>query len=467
MDREGEECGEIKELPLHFHSIFIADLEDFMSKLSILAARTSHALLSLAGRGGSLPGSIALRLDPDSLKHLHFRGPVILVTGTNGKTSTANMISSLFEKAGKKVVTNRKGDNLKAGITTALLLHASGSGEVDADVVVLEVDELNIRHVLPYLPVSTLVVNNFFRDQLDRAREMEQLIESIENVLPDYKGTLVLNGNDPNTARLALKAPHAKASYFGIGENKYSFKTAKEASEGKFCPVCSSRLEYDFYQYSHIGKFHCPNCGFKTPPLDVELKDIDLNRQTFLYDGQKYQGPYEGMYSMYNYAAVLAILRQYGLPQSAFELMLKDAPHPAGRNERFKKEGKEVILNLVKNPTGANEVMKVIERDGTKKAIVIVLNDREQDGTDVSWIYDTQFEKFMNPQTECVICSGTRAGDMALRMYYGGCSCELSIESPIEKAVSQALKKCDTVYVVATYTALLPSRKAIEKEMAL
>ncbi|MBF0580297.1 DUF1727 domain-containing protein [Erysipelotrichaceae bacterium RD49] len=436
-----------------------------MSKLSILAAKTSFSLLSLIGRGGSLPGTIALKVDPQSLNKLKFRGPVILVTGTNGKTSTANMISSLFEKAGKKVVSNRKGDNLKAGITAALLQNAKGDGTIDADVVVLEVDELNIRHILPFLPVSMLVVNNFFRDQLDRAREMEQLIESIENVLPEFKGTLVLNGNDPNTVRLALKAPKAKALYFGLDKNQYSFQESKEASEGKFCPRCNTKLEYDYYQYSHIGRFHCPNCGFETPKLDVQLDAIDLNRQTFHYGGHKFQGPYEGMYSMYNYAAVLTAAQKYNLPLSAFEKMLKDAPHPAGRNERFEKGSKEVVLNLVKNPTGANEVMKVIERDGTRKAVVIVLNDREQDGTDVSWIYDTQFEKFMNPQTIGVICSGTRAGDMALRMYYGNYAGDLSVEPGIEAAVHQALDKSDTVYVVATYTALLPSRKAIKKEL--
>lgn len=436
-----------------------------MSKLSILAAKTSFKLLSLVGRGGSMPGTIALKVDPNSLSKLHFRGPVILVTGTNGKTSTANMISSLFEKAGKKVVSNRKGDNLKAGITSALLQNTKGDGTVDADVVVLEVDELNVRHILPFIPVSVLVVNNFFRDQLDRAREMEQLIESIENVLPDFKGTLVLNGNDPNTVRLALKAPHAKAMHFGLDRTPYSFTESREASEGKFCPRCNTKLEYEYYQYSHIGKFHCPGCGFETPEFDVQLDQIDLNRQTFDYKGHRFQGPYEGMYSMYNYAAVLTVLEKYNLPLSAFEKMLKDAPHPAGRNERFKKGNKEVVLNLVKNPTGANEVMKVIERDGTKKAIVIVLNDHEQDGTDVSWIYDTQFEKFMNPQTSAVICSGTRAGDMALRMYYGNFQGDLSVESSIESAVNKALEKSDTVYVVATYTALLPSRKAIMKEL--
>lgn len=437
-----------------------------MSFLSILSAKLSSSLLSLAGRGGSMPGSIALKIDPNSLSKLKFNGPVILITGTNGKTSTANMISSLFEQAGKKVVTNRKGDNLKAGITTALLKSASANGQVDADAVVLEVDELNIRHVLPYLSVSALVVTNFFRDQLDRAREMEQLIETIEGVLPEYKGLLVLNGDDPNTVRLALKAPKAKANYFGLDVNKYSQKETSEASEGKFCPKCGARLEYDYYQYSHIGKFHCPNCDFKTPELNATLENPDLEKQTFEFEGKSYTSPYEGMYSMYNYAAVLAIMKAFDLPESAFEKMLANAPHPAGRNERFHKGNKEIVLNLVKNPTGANEVMKVIERDPEKKAVVIVLNDHEQDGTDVSWIYDTHFEKFMNDQTQLVVCSGTRAGDMALRMDYGGWKGPMELDYSIEGSIKKALDKADTVYVVATYTALLPSRKNIVKEVS-
>lgn len=436
-----------------------------MSFLSILGAKTSSALLSMINRGGSMPGSIALRIDPDSLKKLKFSGPVILVTGTNGKTSTANMISSTFEAAGKKVVTNRKGDNLKAGVTSALLKAATLSGTIDADVTVLEVDELNIRHVLPFLPVSALVVNNFFRDQLDRAREMEQLIESIEGVLPDYTGMLILNGNDPNTVRLSLAAPKAQAKYFGLAKNRYSLLKTSEASEGKFCPRCSHRLEYDYYQYSHIGSFHCPNCGFASPKLDVELEEIDLSEQSFVVDGKRLKGPYEGMYSMYNYAAVLLAAKEFGLSEQAFEKMAASAPHPAGRNEKFEKNGHQIILNLIKNPTGANEVMKVIERDTRKKAVVIVLNDREQDGTDVSWIYDTHFEKFMNEQTALVICTGLRKGDMALRMYYGGYTGKMKTDDSTEHAIREAMQAADVVYVVATYTALLPSRNAIEKAL--
>lgn len=435
-----------------------------MSLLSILAVKTSAGLLSLAGRGGSLPGSIGMKLDPDSLKKLKIEGPVILVTGTNGKTSTANMISDALEHAGYPVISNRKGDNLREGITTALLSKASPSGVIKG-ACVLEVDELNIKYILPNLPVTALVVNNFFRDQLDRAREMDQLIQSIESVLPSYEGTLILNGNDPNTVRLSLSAPHAKKLYFGLQENAGSVKETGEASEGKFCPVCKSRLDYDYYQYSHIGKFHCPNCGFATPKLDVELKDIDLAANSFTWKSKTFTGPYKGMYSMYNYAALAAAASLLHLPAEAIRKTFLHAPQPAGRNERFMNGGQEIILNLVKNPTGANEVMKVIDQDPREKDIVIVLNDNEQDGRDVSWIYDTNFEKVMDASTKQITCSGSRGNDMALRLYYGGYEGSLQVCDSLEQAVQHALDSRRTVYVIATYTALLPARNVITKKV--
>ena len=214
-----------------------------MKTLSILSTKLSAWGLHLIGRGGSMPGSIGCKVDKNILTKLKFNGPVILVTGTNGKTSTANMITDLFQNAGYNVISNRKGDNLKAGIVTTLLTNCKLNGEIKANAVVLECDELNVRHILPFIPVTDFVVNNFFRDQLDRAREMEQLIDSIEKVLPDYKGRLILNANDPNVVRLNLVAKNATCSYFGMDENKYSVTTTKEASEGKFCPKCGAKIE--------------------------------------------------------------------------------------------------------------------------------------------------------------------------------------------------------------------------------
>lgn len=436
-----------------------------MRILSILATKTSAALLHIVGRGGSLPGSIGLKLEPNILKQLQFGGPVILVTGTNGKTSTANMITDLLQHSGYNVISNRKGDNLKAGITTTLLTNSSIFGKVQANAVVLEVDELNVRHILPNIPVSALVVNNFFRDQLDRAREMEQLIESIENVLPEYSKELILNANDPNVVRLSLKAPKASTTYYGIAKNDYSQESTNEASEGKFCPNCGHKLEYKFYQYSHIGNFHCTNCDFKTPEIDVELTDIDLNTQMFKLDGISYHSPYEGMYSMYNCAAVFAVAKHFNIDPSFVEKVFANAPQPQGRNERFEQGNRTCILNLIKNPTGANEVMKVIERDTDPKRICIVLNDNEQDGTDISWIYDTFFEKLMNENTLEIICTGQRAYDMALRIYYGGFLGKITVESNLEEAVKKSIHENEKSYCIATYTALLPTRMAVIKGM--
>lgn len=436
-----------------------------MRFLSILATKSSAAILQKMGRGGSMPGQIGLKLDPQILKKLKIHAPVILVTGTNGKTSTANMIASLFEQAGYEVISNRKGDNLREGIVTTLLSHADLSGRVKAGAIVLEVDELNIKHILPNLPVSALVVNNFFRDQLDRAREMEQLIESIENVLPSYDQTLILNGNDPNVVRLSLKAPRAHIVYFGLAKNEASVTSTREASEGKFCPRCGHRLQYAYYQYSHIGSFSCPHCHFRTPILNVELKNIDLKNHTFTLHGETFKDPYDGLYSMYNCAAVLAVADLYDISSHCVKEVFKHAPQPKGRNERFELDGRSIILNLVKNPTGANEVMKVIEEDEDKKSIVIVLNDREQDGTDVSWIYDTHFEKLMKPTTHRIVTTGTRGFDMALRLYYGGYQGVLEEKETIEQALDEVFRDPDDIYVIATYTALLPARNAIVKQV--
>ena len=436
-----------------------------MKLLPILVTKASSSILKKFGRGGSLPGSIARKLNPNILKELTVYGPVILVTGTNGKTTTANMITDCLLKDGYRVISNRKGDNLREGITTTLLTHANHKGEIQADALVLEVDELTVRHILPNLPVTMFVVNNFFRDQLDRAREMEQLIESIESVLPEYNGTLVLNGNDPNVIRLKDKAKKAKAVYFGIDKNQYSLSQTSEASEGKFCPLCGSRLEYDYFQYSHIGSFHCSKCAFKTPQLDVVLSQVDLEKNTFDYQNETFLSPYEGLYTMYNCAAVFAVCKLLNISNTIVRNVFENAPQPKGRNEHFEKEGKICILNLVKNPTGANEVLKVIEKDTKDKSICIVLNDNDQDGTDISWIYDTFFEKILTSSTKQIICTGSRGYDMALRLYYSGYNGQLSVVEDLSQAISRTIQCQDKSYVIATYTALLPARNVITKEM--
>lgn len=436
-----------------------------MNTISILATKLSAFLLRFIHRGGSMPGSIGLKISSNVLKSLKIQCPVILVTGTNGKTSTSNMIADMMTHANKKVINNRKGDNLKEGITTALLTNTGWNKKVHGDAIVLEVDELNIPFIMQNLHVDALVVTNFFRDQLDRAREMEQLIQKIEQAIQNFEGTLVLNGNDPNVVRLKDTAPKAAALYFGISKCATSMKETKEASEGKFCPRCGNRLDYEFYQYSHIGVFHCSGCDFATPSLDVTGEVIDIPTRLFKWQNEEFIAPQGGLYTMYNCMAVLSIAKLFAIPASCAKKAFKEIKVPDGRNETFTYHDHSLILNLVKNPTGANEVMKVIEEDHSTKTILIVLNDHAQDGTDVSWIYDTFFEKLMCDETDKIIISGSRCYDMALRFKYGGYTGNMEIYENLKESVSALLKADTTLYAIATYTALQPVRNLLISEM--
>ena len=375
-----------------------------MTTFAILITKLAGAMLQLIHRGGSLPGQIGLKLCPDILKKLRIDCPLILVTGTNGKTSTSIM------------------KNLKA---------------------------------------DALVVTNFFRDQLDRAREMEQLIVKMEQAISDFEGTLILNGNDPNVVRLQDAAPKASMLAFGMERCSFSSETTGEASEGKFCPRCGKRLEYAFYQYSHIGVFHCSGCDFQTPNLDAAGVVESIPKRSFRYEGIAFSAPQGGLYTMYNCMAVLAVAKLLKVDTRHAAAAFTHIKVPDGRNEAFTYKNHTCVLNLVKNPTGANEVMKVIEEDETEKSILIVLNDNAQDGTDVSWIYDTFFEKLMKNTTKRIIVTGSRCYDMALRLKYGGYTGALEVQEQMKEAVTALLKSNETMYAIATYTALQPVRNLL------
>ncbi len=434
-------------------------------RLSILTCKGSSFLLKLVKRGGSLPGTLASKVDSKILEKIQTNAKIILVTGTNGKTSTANMIASMFEANGSKIISNRKGDNMKAGITTSIVTQANMNGFVDCDYIVLEVDELNIPHVVNDLNVDSIVVTNFFRDQLDRAKEMELLISKVENSLVNFKGTLILNGNDPNVCRLKNKAKYADVLYYTMNECDESVKESNEASEGKFCPKCHSLLKYDFYQYSHIGKFTCSNesCDFKTHE-DVSGEVVNITNHEFKYQDQVFKAPQAGFYTMYNCMAVMAVASKYHISLDCVRASFENFVIPSGRNESFKLNGQDCIMNLIKNPTGANEVMKVMEADEREKDILIVLNDAIQDGTDISWIYDTAFEKILNSSTKSIICSGARCYEMALRLKYSGYEEHVVVIENLEEACSEFAKKTNVKYAVATYTALMPTRKLLVKQ---
>lgn len=423
----------------------------------------SHRVLSKMGRGGSLPGEIGLKLDPHFIEKFKMPAIVVLVTGTNGKTTTSNLIAESLRAAGLKVINNRRGDNLNVGIATLLATNSDAQYHVQAQAAVIEVDELTLYRQFRNLHPTHLVITNFFRDQLDRAGEMETIIRKIQDVTADFKGDIILNGDDPNTLRIADTAKLAKIHTFSVCRNAVSKDKTDEASEGKFCPRCGSPLEYEFYQYSHIGRFHCKKDGFGDVTPDVQVSKINYDTESFTVDGTEYHNFINTIYAIYNCASVLTVMKTLSLDPKAADKVFRTFVMKEGRNEVFALS-KPCVINLIKNPTGANEVMKYINAQPGEKNICIFLNDNDQDGHDVSWIWDAHFERLNTPEVKHIICSGLRAYDMALRLKYEGLEDRITVIENSSEAVHWLNEQNLESYVIATYTALHPTRAILRKE---
>ena len=430
-------------------------------KLGIV--KGTHKLLSLFGRGGSLPGSIALKLDKDFIKRFKMPEIVILVTGTNGKTTTSNLIAESLRASGLKVINNHRGDNLNVGIATLLATNADANYVIHADAVVIEVDELTLYRQFDHLHPSHLVVTNFFRDQLDRAGEMETIIRKIMAVTKDFTGTLILNGDDPNVLRLKDNAEKAKTLLFSVGKNEESLLETDEASEGKFCPRCGNRLHYDYYQYSHIGRFNCPKDHYGEIAPDIFVEKVDKEKGTFIVNNIEFHSFINALYAIYNCASVLCVMKSLNLDLSNADKVFRTYSLKEGRNEEFNLN-KPCIINLIKNPTGANEVLKEINSHEEDKMICIFLNDNDQDGHDISWIWDAHFERLNQKNIREIVCSGLRAYDMALRLKYEGLEDKIKVIEDSVKAVHYLNEANMNSYIMCTYTALHATRAILRKE---
>lgn len=423
----------------------------------------AHSLLSLRGRGGSLPGQLGLALDKDFLKKFKMPPIVILVTGTNGKTTTSNLIAESLRNSGLKVINNRRGDNLNVGIATLLAVNSDSSFHVQAEAAVIEVDELTVYRQFKNLHPTHLVVTNFFRDQLDRAGEMETIIRKIMEVTKDFTGDLILNGDDPNVLRIGENAKNANIHYFSVGKNAKSQVTSDEASEGKFCPRCGNELHYAYYQYSHIGRFYCDHDDFGRIHPDLFVDHVDYENGTFSAEGKTYHSFINTIYAVYNCAAVLTVMKCLKKDPSAANRVFTSFVLKEGRNEVFQLS-EPCIINLVKNPTGANETMKYITGEPGDKNICIFLNDNDQDGHDVSWIWDAHFERLNQPDIKKIVCSGTRAYDMALRLKYEGLEDRIVVKEDSTEAIKWLDEAHLKSYIIATYTALHPTRAILRHQ---
>lgn len=436
-----------------------------LKRILILIGKIIVKLLRLFKRNaGNLPGIVLWHLSRHKCCGIFkVDCPIIAVTGTNGKTSVTNCIAQLFEKSGKNIIINREGNNLDTGICSLLLRHCDMSGRVKADYLILETDESHVPVVYSQLKLDTLVVLNFFRDQLDRNGEMETLIRKIDGFCKTFDGNLILNGDDPNTARLGRANPENKnVKYFHA--KPYAFATEKifEASEGRFCPFCGEALEYEYYQYSHIGKFLCGKCGFGDWQPYVTAENIDLEKPEFTVDGHTYSPRLNSIYNVYNMTAVAAAAKLHGIDGKIVDDVISNYTVKNGRMENFMLRDRKTTLNLAKNPVGANMTLRVMNEMQGEKELLFVLNDNVADGLDVSWIWDINFSIF--ERVTRVVTSGTRAYDIAVRIKCSGYdAAKIVVRPDLDEAVAELASTEGRKFVIANYTAVQPTRSALKR----
>lgn len=415
----------------------------------------------------NLPGKIALKIDPSLLDELRGKctqGSVITV-GTNGKTSTNNLLADAFEASGRTIICNRTGANLAAGISSALLQQPAAQWGV------FECDELWLAHVLPHLRSNYVLLLNLFRDQLDRCGEIDRIQTSIAGALTASPDTvLVYNADDPLCARIADEVPNRTVA-FGLSESMGLAQNT--VTDAQMCQKCDGMVRYHYRQYGQLGDYFCDQCDFARPTLDFAGRDIAIGPSGVTMEVcgpagcESVHTPQPTPYAAYNLVASYALCREVGIPTADFQ-RAQDAFNPRnGRLQRYRLGGRDVLLNLAKNPTGFNQNLKIVEADRAPKMVAFFINDQVADGRDISWIWDIDFEELADQPDTVVFAGGSRAHDLAVRLKYAGI--EAAVIEGIEDAFARlgaltaagVLPADAAVYAIANYTALPPVHAAL------
>lgn len=433
---------------------------------AVLAGKAvRRALIFLKREATSLPGKVALRFDPGLLAHLEANcRSKILVTGTNGKTTTSNLIHHILRSAGKSVLANLEGSNMKQGLASIFLKDIRKK----YDWGVFEVDEGSFPEVAKVLRPDYVLVTNFFRDQLDRYGEIELTVSRVRKAVSPLKSRLILNADDPFTAQFGRGRKNSIT--YGVAKNSMSRKEPGLV-ETRFCPLCGRELSYAYYNYGQLGSFRC-SCSFRSPVPDYAVIRIRDFGSRYSFD-MKASGrmirnlsfAYTGLYNMYNCCAAVSFCLAAGVSPGLVQRSLESFDYRRGRMEEMAFPDKKVKLILAKNPVGLTQVVRSIASDRKKKSVLFLLNDNIADGRDVSWIWDADLGLLQDAsRLSSLYFSGKRGEDMALRVKYAGLRPSLirSVDGNIAESLKRILKeKVETVYVIPTYTALALARKTL------
>lgn len=429
--------------------------------LAIWAAKASAIAGRLMGKkSSSTPGTIAMKICPDIIKILskNIKKGIVVTCGTNGKTTTNNLLNSALIKCGYTTVCNNLGANMISGVANALVLSCNLLGNLSADYGVFEIDEAYARRVFAHIKPDFMVITNLFRDQLDRYGEIETTSALIDEAISMADGVkLILNGDDPLTTQFG---EGRDARYFGISEQV--LPQSDEAMRGHFCAKCGCEQLYNYFHYSQLGDYYCKGCGNARPKIDFDATEVDLSgsMKFSVNKAVKIDVNYRGFYNIYNILAVYSALSVMGVNTEGFNEILSDYKPQAGRMELFN-IGKPVILNLAKNPAGFNQAIQTVMLDKRKKDVIIAVNDAPSDGQDLSWIWDVDFEGLKDNNLNTLSVSGVRLYDLALRFKYSGISPD-NISQNIKNLIERALKTdAEVCYVLVNYTMLFSTQETL------
>ena len=434
--------------------------------MAIAACKSLVNISKMLGKKGSSgPGSIALKISPGLLKRLssQVKHEIIAVCGTNGKTTTNNLLCELLEVDGNKVICNKVGANMLPGVACSFISQAKLSGKLDCDYACLECDEASLRHIVNHIKPNKIIVTNLFRDQMDRYGETEMTADLLDQAIrkvPDT--TLILNADDPLCVSLGKDR---KCLYYGIDQDCNN--KIEETREGRFCPECGKELSYEYYHYSQLGKFSCPNCSFKRPDSDYGANNINLENGmsfdvTFKGKSQNLSLNYRGFYNIYNVLASFCAYESANLSIQNINKVYNNYKPQIGRMETFVINGKTVILNLSKNPAGFNQAISTLVSDKRCKDVIMAVNDNPSDGCDISWLWDMDAENLKLANINTIYAGGMRKFDLATRLKYAGFENVIAKENNKETLLELISQEGEVCYVLVNYTELFKTQDILK-----
>jgi lipid II isoglutaminyl synthase (glutamine-hydrolysing) len=447
------------------------------AKLAV--ARAAGAVSRVRGGGGtSLPGKLLMRMEPSAIGALAARLPrgSVVVSATNGKTTTASMAASILRCAGISLVHNQAGANMAGGVASTLLTAARRNETIAGELGLFEVDELWLDRLAAQLHPRVVVLGNLFRDQLDRYGELDTIAErwagAVSDSGPAVQARLVCNADDPLVADLGRD--RAEVVYYGVDDDSLALEGMAHAADAKHCRRCGAPYTFDAVYLGHLGHYHCPSCGQQRPSPTVLARSVTLEGvRSARFQLSTPAGDAEvklalpGLYNVYNALAAAALAVAMEIPLAEIVAGLQGTRAAFGRAETVTVNGRETRILLVKNPAGANEVLRTLALEPGEHDLLGVLNDNTADGHDVSWIWDSDFE-LLTGRVRRATCSGTRAPELALRLKYAGVAPErIAVVEDLALALDRAAADYldeggkPPLYVLPTYTAMLALRDTL------